>query len=74
MNTRILDEARKLTVEDQLELVETLWDEIVGRNVLPPVTEAQKFELDRRLADHEAHPDDVIPWSDVKATAQDRIR
>lgn len=37
------------------------------------VTDAQKAELDRRLADHEANPDDVVPWSEVKAYALARI-
>lgn len=74
MNIHILDEARKLSVADQLELVETLWDEIVGKNALPPVTESQKTELERRLADYEARPDDVIPWDDVKSAAKDRLR
>lgn len=74
MNTRLLDEARQLNVEDQLELVEALWDEIAKRNAAPPLTAAQKAELDRRVADHEAHPDDVVSWNEVKASARDRIR
>ena len=49
--------------------VEALWDDIAKRNHVPPPTEAQRAELDRRLADHEANPDDVVPWSDVKASA-----
>ena len=74
MNTRLLDEARQLNVEDQLELVEALWDEIAKRNAAPLPTAAQKTELDRRLADHEAHPDDVVSWDEVKASARDHIR
>lgn len=74
MNTRLFDEARQLSVEDQLELVEALWDEIAKRNATPPPTAAQKTELDRRVADHEAHPDDVVSWDEVKASARDRIQ
>lgn len=69
MNTHLLDQARQLSVEEQLELVEALWDDIARRNTVPPPTDAQKEELDRRLADHEANPDDVVPWSQVKASA-----
>ena len=69
MNTYLLDQARQLSVEEQLELVEALWDDIARRNTVPPPTDAQKAELDRRLADHEANPDDVVPWSKVKASA-----
>ena len=73
MNTHLLDQARQLSVEEQLELVEALWDEIAKRNATPPPTDAQEAELDRRLADHEANPDDVVPWSEVKASALARI-
>ncbi len=73
MNTHFLDQARQLSVEDQLELVTVLWDDIVKRNVVPPPTDAQKAELDRRLADHEANPDDVVPWDEVKTSALARI-
>ena len=74
MNTHLLDEARQLSVKDQLELVEALWDEIAKHNAAPPPTAAQKTELDRRVVDHEAHPDDVVSWDEVKASARDRIQ
>lgn len=69
MNTQILEQVRQLSADAQIELVQTIWDDLANRNAVPPVTEAQMEELDRRLADHEAHPDDVIPWSEVKASA-----
>lgn len=74
MNETLLDQVRQLSVEEQIELVEALWDSIVGRNAVPGPTEAQKAELDRRLLDHAANPDDVVPWSEVKASALARIQ
>lgn len=74
MNTQLLDQARQLSVEEQLELVEALWDNIAQCNAVPPPSDAQKAELDRRLADHEKNPDDVVPWSEVKKSALARIR
>ena len=56
-------------MEEQIELVEALWDSIVERNAVPGPTEAQKAELDRRLLEHAANPDDVVPWSEAKASA-----
>lgn len=73
MNTQLLQQARGLAIDEQIELVEAIWDGIVGRGAVPPLTEAQKAELDRRLADHLANPDDVVPWSEVKAAALTRI-
>jgi putative addiction module component (TIGR02574 family) len=74
MNTSLFDQVRQLSVEEQIELVEALWDNIVERNALPGPTEAQKAELDRRLSEHAAQPDDVVPWSEVKDSALTRIR
>jgi putative addiction module component (TIGR02574 family) len=74
MNTSLFDQVRQLSVEEQIELVEALWDNIVERNAVPGPTEAQKAELDRRLSEHAAHPDDVVPWSEVKDSALARIR
>lgn len=73
MNTQLLDQARKLSVDERVELVEAIWDSIADQQAGLPITEAQKSELDRRLADHEANPDDVIPWTEVKAEALARL-
>jgi biotin synthase len=40
----------------------------------PTLTEAQQSELERRLADHVANPDDVVPWEQVKAEARARFK
>ena len=73
MNTSLFDQVRKLPLEEQLELVEALWDSIGDRNAVPGPTDAQKAELDRRLADHAANPEDVVPWDEVKDSALTRI-
>ena len=64
MNTSLFNQVRQLSAEEQIELAEALWDNIVERNAVPGPTEAQKAELDRRLSEHAAHPDDVLPWSE----------
>ncbi|MHB1281766.1 MAG: addiction module protein [Acidithiobacillus sp.] len=46
----------------------------MNRGATPLLTEAQTTELDRRRADHLANPDDVVPWSEVKAAALAKIR
>ena len=69
MNTQLLQQARVLALDDQIALVEAIWDDIVNRGNVPPLTEAQKNELDRRLADHLANPNDGIPWAEVKVEA-----
>ena len=61
-------------VEDRVRLVEALCESIDADSETAPITEAQKQELSRRLADHLAHPDDVVPWEEVRARALARAR
>jgi putative addiction module component (TIGR02574 family) len=74
MNTRLLEEAKVLAIDEQIELVEAIWDGIVSRNAVPPLTEAQGAELDRRLSHHLKNPDDVVSWDEVKTAAIAKIR
>jgi putative addiction module component (TIGR02574 family) len=74
MNARLFDQVQELPLDEQLELVEALWDSIVERDAVPPLTEAQAAELDRRLADDEANPSEVVSWDEVKADALKIIR
>lgn len=36
------------------------------------LTDEQKAELDRRVAEHEADPDSAIPWEEVERELKDR--
>ncbi len=63
----------RLSVEDRLALVEDLWDSIAEDSAATSLTDAQRAELERRLADHEANPNDVVPWEDVKASITARL-
>jgi putative addiction module component (TIGR02574 family) len=59
-----------MNIDDQLELVEALWGDIAGRGAVPAPSDAQKAELDRRIA----KPGEPVEWSTVKAEALARIR
>jgi putative addiction module component (TIGR02574 family) len=74
MKTQLLQQASALDIDEQIELVEAIWTGIVSRGLEPSLTESQKLELDRRLADHLANPNDVVAWDDVKAAALAKIR
>lgn len=62
----------RLSVEDRLQLVEEIWDSIAASPELAPLTEAQKQDLDRRVADLEANPENVVTWDEIKARIQGR--
>lgn len=61
----------RLSIEERLALVEELWDSIAEAT---PLTGAQRAEFDRRLAEHEDNPDDVVPWEDIKASIAARLK
>ena len=63
----------RLSVEQRLELVEDLRDSIADDDAGPSLTDAQRAELDRRLADYAANPNDVVPWKEVKASITARL-
>lgn len=61
-----------MSVEDRIDLVKDIWDSVaIEAGLLPPST-AEKAELDRRLAEDDANPDDTISWETIKAEAQAR--
>ncbi len=63
-----------LSVAERLDLVEAIWNSIAEEVERAPLTEAQRQEIDRRLAAHEADPSAAIPWEQVQAEALARLK
>jgi putative addiction module component (TIGR02574 family) len=63
----------RLGVDERLALVDEIWASICADAAIFPLTEEQRAELDRRVIDDDAFPDDVVPWSDVKAAVRARL-
>lgn len=64
----------RLSVEDRIALAQALWDSVAQEVEQAPLPEAQRKELERRLADSIARPDAVTPWEEIKARALARAR
>ena len=64
----------RMSIEDRIALVQAIWDSIAAEPHPPLLTEAQRLALERRLADHQANPTDVVPWEQVKAEALARFQ
>jgi putative addiction module component (TIGR02574 family) len=64
----------RLSVEDRIALATAIWESIAAEPHPPLLTESQREELERRLADHAANPKDVVPWAQVKAEALARFQ
>jgi putative addiction module component (TIGR02574 family) len=64
----ILDQLRALPAGERQYLVGQIWDEFADSELA--LTPAQAAELDRRLEDHKRSPNDVVPWSEIKAATE----
>ena len=58
---------------DALEELEW-WNSLTDaeREAHTVLTDEQKAELDRRIAEHEADPDSAIPWEQVERELKER--
>jgi putative addiction module component (TIGR02574 family) len=64
----------RLSIEDRIALAHAIWDSIATDPRRPPISDALRAELDRRLAEHRANPEDVVSWEEVRAAALARIK
>ena len=53
-----------LSAAEKAELLDTLWESLEADSA--SLTDAQRAELDYRIARHEQNPSDVIPWQQVR--------
>jgi putative addiction module component (TIGR02574 family) len=61
-----------MSVEDRIALVKDIWDSVAIEAGLLPPSASEKMELDRRLAEDDAAPDDTVAWETIKTEAQAR--
>jgi putative addiction module component (TIGR02574 family) len=54
-----------LTPAQKAELLDKLWESLEADSA--SLTDAQRAELDDRIARHEQNPSNVIPWEQVRA-------
>lgn len=71
LNTLGIDQ---MSVDDQIALAEAIWDNVAATPEKIPLSDAQKQELERRLAAHKADPSKVTPWEVIKAEALARMK
>ena len=66
MKTDLLSDILKLSVAERIQLVEDVWDSIAAEPEELPLTEVERQEMDRRLADVDANPGVGRSWAEVK--------
>lgn len=65
--TTALQVVQAWPVDEQLEFVFRVWDQLVEGGWQPELTDDLRAELDRRLANHQADPTNVLTWDQVLA-------
>ena len=55
----------KLSAAEKLDLLDALWESLEADEL--SLTDAQRDEMDYRLAEHERNPENVITWQQVRA-------
>jgi putative addiction module component (TIGR02574 family) len=58
-------EIESLSTDEKFDLLDMLWESIEA--CAPPLTDAQRAELDKRIERYEKNPLDVVPWERVRA-------
>ncbi|MEA1675601.1 addiction module protein [Nitrospirillum sp. BR 11163] len=59
-----------LTPEERLTLIDELWESLDQRDI--PLSDAQRVELERRIAEVDAGTVEMIPWEVVQAKLRAR--
>jgi putative addiction module component (TIGR02574 family) len=65
--TATLDQIKTLDLDDRIQLVQAIWDSIADETNYPELTDADKLTLDSRIAQHDANPDNILTWKELKA-------
>jgi len=70
---QILNQVDKLSINERLLIVESIWDSILSAQNSISVSEQQKSELDKRYADFKDNPDNKSTWEDAKKRIKSQI-
>jgi putative addiction module component (TIGR02574 family) len=63
-----LNQIAALSVQERIRLVQAILESIAVEQSYPDLSELQKQELDRRIDEYEANPDNVLTWEEVKTS------
>lgn len=69
---RIISEALALPPAARLDVIDQLWESLAASPEALKLTDAQREELDRRIAEMDADPGAGVAWEDVKAESRKR--
>jgi putative addiction module component (TIGR02574 family) len=68
--TTVLEAARSMPLDDRIRLVEAICKDIDAEQANGELSDKLRQELERRIAEADASPEDEIPWEVAKADIQ----
>ncbi len=74
MSNALREELLKLSAAERLALVEELWDSIADEDGALALTNEQREDLERRLAEADAHPAGGSRWEEARERIRQRPR
>ncbi len=74
MNEAVIAELLKLSPAERIQLAEDLWDSVAAQpESLPALSDDQRKEIERRVAEHARDPSSALTWEDVRARLWSRL-
>jgi putative addiction module component (TIGR02574 family) len=67
MNPELREAIAQLSTSERIALAMEIWETLPAEIDAGPLTQAQREEIDRRLADYEQNPTESLSWDEIKA-------
>ena len=74
MKEAVIEELLKLSPAERIQLAEDLWDSVAAQpESLPALSDDQRREIERRVAEHTRDPSSALTWEEVRARLWSRL-
>lgn len=74
MKEAVIAELLKLSPAERIQLAEDLWDSVAAQpESLPALSDDQRREIERRVAEHTRDPGSALTWEEVRARLWSRL-
>ena len=74
MKEAVIAELLKLSPAERIQLAEDLWDSVAAQpESLPALSDDQRREIERRVAEHTRDLSSALTWEDVRARLWSRL-
>ena len=72
---KLFVELLALSPAERIQLAEDLWDSVAAQpDNIPPLSEEECAEVERRLGDHARDPSSAIRWEELRGSLWSRLR